>query len=168
MTYIKRELQHANSYDFSDSLTMRENFISLLEGRTFIERPSQLLWGNTWWSWSSMVSSISHARAKNTSKYIKNFLFLTSQKNTTMERSVYFYIRQTQPNIHCILVLCDTTTCFGSSPQPSSGRKLVHKESERGRGLCKERLQTEASPPFYSFYELMSYLMMAEVNCRNM
>ena len=147
MTYIKCELQHANSYNFSDSLTMRETLISLFEGRTFTERLSHLLWGNTLWSSSSTMSNISHANAEEQSKYIKHSLFRTSQKDTTMEPSVYFYIRQTQPHRHCILVFCNTTTCFDSSLQPSSGRTLVHKKNDRGEdSVCKERLQTQASP----------------------
>jgi hypothetical protein len=69
-----------------------------------------------------------------------------------MEPSAYFYIRQTQPHRHCVLVLCNTNTCFGRSLQPSSGGTLVHKKVKGGEEfVCKVRLQTDVSPLFTPF-----------------
>jgi len=49
-------------------------------------------------------------RTRKEYSYTKDLLFRTSREGSTMELSVFFYIRQTQPHLHCILVLCDTTT----------------------------------------------------------
>jgi hypothetical protein len=48
-------------------------------------------------------------RTRKEYSYKKDLLFRTSRKDSTSELSVYFYTRQTQPHIHCILVLCGTT-----------------------------------------------------------
>jgi hypothetical protein len=86
-----------------------------------------------------------------------------------MEPIVYFYIRQAQPHRQCILVLFDTSTCFGRSLEPSSGRILVYKNNETGRGVCLEgEVTNRGLSPFHSFRELMPYLMMAAGKCRNM
>jgi hypothetical protein len=62
------------------------------------------------------------------------------QTATWSPQNVSFYlifisiIRQTLPHRSCILVLFDIATCFDCSLEPSSGRKLVHKKSRKGRG----------------------------------
>ena len=57
-------------------------------------------------------------------------------------------VRQRSYIDFCILILFETTTCFGSSLQLSSGRTLVQKRNKRGRGRL---FVTESSPPFNLF-----------------
>jgi len=96
-------------------------------------------------------------------------VILLSDKHNSLSLSLYIYIYIYIYICVCVCVCVRarafsnrTTTCFGRPNQPSSSRTLVHKKSKMGE-FCKEKPIS-----FYSFCDPLPYLMMADVDSRNM